>query len=380
MFDRIIASLHEAMLDDSRWPETSALIDKACGTTGTHLVIVGGESHHDAKWFLDRLHRHRELREEQGESTRSITFPANGRLPRVPHMLDLYTERELRTSRTTTKCCAGSVPRAGLTIRIDGPNGVQIVWVLAASSRAGGWSSEQKAMIERLVPHIRQFVRVRQALVGRRALGASLAGLLDNMMIGVICLDWRGMIVQVNTRAREILRESDGLEDRRGFLRAKQTADDGQLARLFAHVLSRPGRPGTSGSMAVARPPERPRLALHVIPVDTRDARFGLGPVVALVVVVDPAAKAGIDPESVASGLGLTPAEGRVASALAEGATMREIAEATHRAESTVRELVKRIHLKLGVSRRADLVRMVLSLAASQSPRREAPPRVAATE
>ncbi len=50
---------------------------------------------------------------------------------------------------------------------------------------------------------------------------------------------------------------------------------------------------------------------------------------------------------------------------------MPDIAAATHRAESTVRELAKRIHLKLNISRRADLVRMVLSLAARQSPRRE---------
>jgi len=52
---------------------------------------------------------------------------------------------------------------------------------------------------------------------------------------------------------------------------------------------------------------------------------------------------------------------------------MRDIATATHRAESTVRELVMRIHVKLNVSRRADLVRMVLSLVARQSPRSEPP-------
>ena len=62
-----------------------------------------------------------------------------------------------------------------------------------------------------------------------------------------------------------------------------------------------------------------------------------------------------------------------MASALAEGATMRDIATATHRAESTVRELVKRIHVKLNISRRADLVRMVMSIVASQCPRREPP-------
>ncbi|MDD9987932.1 MAG: helix-turn-helix transcriptional regulator [Spirochaetaceae bacterium] len=312
MYERVIHSLHEAMLDDGRWREASALIDQACGTAGTHLAIGDSPS-----------------------------------------------------------CEVKSLPGAR-SIRMDGTNGLQVIWVFANATKPGGWTAEQTAMINRLVPHIRQFVRVRQALVGAEALSASLAGLLDNMVVGVICLDSRGMIVQVNARAQEILREGAGLVERRGVLRAKQTADDERLSRLLAHALSQPGRPGTSGSMTVARTAQRPRLALHVIPADVRDVEFPFGLVAGLVVVVDPAAKAGIDPESVAAGLGLTRAEGRVASALAQGATMRDIAT-THRAESTVRELVKRIHLKLNISRRADLVRMVLSLAASQSPRLDTP-------
>ena len=310
MFERVVDSLHEAMLDGGRWREASALIDHACGTTGTHLAIGGAPN--------------RETESVHGD---------------------------------------------GRSIRVDGANGLQVIWVLANATTPGGRTAKQTAMINRLVPHIRQFVRVRQALVGAEALSASLAGLLDNMVVGVICLDSRGLIVQVNARAREILREGAGLVERHGVLRAKQTADDERLSRLLAHALSQPGRPGTSGSMTVARSAQRPRLALHVIPADVRDVGFPFGLVAGLVVVVDPAAKAGIDPESVAAGLGLTRAEGRVASALAQGATMRDIATATHRAESTVRELVKRIHLKLNISRRADLVRMVMSLAASQSPR-----------
>ena len=107
-------------------------------------------------------------------------------------------------------------------------------------------------MIERLLLRIRQFVRVRRALVDARALGSSVAGLLDNMIVGVVCLDRRGMIVQANTRAREILRDGDGLMDRIGFLRARLAADDMRLERLFADALPRSGRHGTSGSMAVA--------------------------------------------------------------------------------------------------------------------------------
>ena len=34
MFERILVSLHDAMLDASLWPATSALIDESCGTVG----------------------------------------------------------------------------------------------------------------------------------------------------------------------------------------------------------------------------------------------------------------------------------------------------------------------------------------------------------
>ena len=36
-FERVLASLHEAMLDDTQWPATSALIDEACGILGSAL-------------------------------------------------------------------------------------------------------------------------------------------------------------------------------------------------------------------------------------------------------------------------------------------------------------------------------------------------------
>ena len=40
-FERILASLHEAMLDDVHWPTTTALIDEACGLT-SNAFLVGG--------------------------------------------------------------------------------------------------------------------------------------------------------------------------------------------------------------------------------------------------------------------------------------------------------------------------------------------------
>ena len=33
-FARVLASLYDAMLDETHWPATSALIDEACGVDG----------------------------------------------------------------------------------------------------------------------------------------------------------------------------------------------------------------------------------------------------------------------------------------------------------------------------------------------------------
>ena len=41
-FERILASLYEAMLDETHWPATSALIDEACGITGNDLMVGEG--------------------------------------------------------------------------------------------------------------------------------------------------------------------------------------------------------------------------------------------------------------------------------------------------------------------------------------------------
>ena len=43
-FERIVDMLHEAMLDDARWPHTSALIDEACGASGSILAVGGGSA------------------------------------------------------------------------------------------------------------------------------------------------------------------------------------------------------------------------------------------------------------------------------------------------------------------------------------------------
>ena len=105
--------------------------------------------------------------------------------------------------------------------------------------------------------------------------------------------------------------------------------------------------------MPVKHPCMVPALTLHVHPVRQMDFPG--------VVVLIEGLAARLDAGLVGSALGLTPMESRVAVLLAEGKTVPAIAGLTGRAESSIRTYLKRMHRKLGVSRRADLVRRVLS-------------------
>ena len=215
-------------------------------------------------------------------------------------------------------------------------NPLRIIWGLADPIATGDWQSDRLELIESLMPHVRQFVLVRQALAGADALRAGPAGLLDNSRIGVLHVDRRGRVLAANDPARDILRRGEGLSDRDGALHASLPADDGRLQRLLKRALPVFGSatPPAGGSMRIQRPLLRSRMELHVHPVEPAQADFGGHRAAALVLVVDPASQPRIDPARVSALLGLSRSEARVSALLAEGRPVREIAAATGYKES----------------------------------------------
>ena len=377
-FERILASLHEAALDGEHWSTTTALIDETLRAHGSSMVFGDGRSEADIQiflaWSFFRGQRDRDLERDYFENY----YPVDERVPRLRHLpdsrlfhiTDLYTDEELKTSAAYNELLARDHARNSINVRLDGPNGSRIVWVVNDPVDGDDWSSARLDSIRRLLPHIRQSVVVQHALAGAGALGASLATLLDNTGLGVVQLDGRGRIAAANDRARILLRIGDGLFDEGGFLCARAAADDAELQGLLTRALPRFGGQGASGSTTVGRSSALPRLVLHVNPVGGRETDLRVWPVAALVLVVDPASQNRIDPAVAGSALGLTGMESRVAVLLAEGMNVREVAAATGRRESTIRTHVKHMFAKHRVSRQADLVRLVLSLAGAPESRR----------
>ena len=146
-------------------------------------------------------------------------------------------------------------------------------------------------------------------------------------------------------------------------MHASLPADDVALQKLLSRVLPPFGGQATSGSTTVKRSVLLPRLVLHVVPLSDERTDMLASTVAALVLLVDPASPRRIDPALLKDLLGLTTAESQVATMLAEGYTIRQIAAATGRSEGTIRWHVKHIFGKLGVSRQVELVQLVMSLA-----------------
>lgn len=181
-------------------------------------------------------------------------------------------------------------------------------------------------------------------------------GLLDERQVGLIGLDGRGAIVRSNDRAREILGRESGLRDDHGRLRARRSEDVKALEGLLDFALGDEPNGREGGRVTIGRWPDRRPLTVYV----NRVADHHTG-VAVVVILVDPWIPAQLSPVQVAKSLRLTPAESRVAVALAQGLTTSQIAEATGKAVHTVRWLVQRALEKTFCSRQADLVRLVLS-------------------
>ena len=163
--------------------------------------------------------------------------------------------------------------------------------------------------------------------------------------------------------ARSILRHGDGLADRSGTLRARAPADQGRLERLVGDALPASNAATVSGSMLLRRSPVLPPFVMHVKPVGVPQPDYGARHVAALVLIVEPGRQRRIDPELVAGTLELTRPESQVAVWLAEGKTVRDMAQATGHTERAIYWHLRQIYQKQSISRQVDLVRLVLSLA-----------------
>jgi len=206
---------------------------------------------------------------------------------------------------------------------------------------------------------------------GRRQLSVVLE-LLPN---AALLLDGRGRIMQANTAAEALLRRSDGIAfdaggsiqlisalpgERQALARALKEALDvaiGNGARRFEPVrISCPS--GAAPLLTVAVPLPRPSFAFWDL----------VAPARALVVIVDPSAKARTTASAIQAAYGLTAAEARVALLLASGVNGAQMPALLCVTAATIKTHLKRCFEKTGVHSQAELSRLLTLFPPTGSP------------
>ena len=134
-YERTLALLYDAMLDDTHWPATSALIDEACGIAGNALLVGEGPPD-DIRVLPVGLYYRGQRREDLERDYVENYHPIDERVPRfrqlpdsrLVHVPDLYTTEELKTSPTYNEITLRSHYQDGLNVRLDGPDASHIAW------------------------------------------------------------------------------------------------------------------------------------------------------------------------------------------------------------------------------------------------------------
>ena len=135
LFEQIVASLHDAMLDDSLWVPTSALIDEALGSKGNHLVFSLPSEGNVALLFMRFCYRGEHRTDREHEYLR-VYYPVDEHLPRlrqlpdsqIVHVIDTFSEEGLEKSPTYNEMMPRFEFQNGVNVRLDGPSASRIIW------------------------------------------------------------------------------------------------------------------------------------------------------------------------------------------------------------------------------------------------------------
>ncbi len=228
---------------------------------------------------------------------------------------------------------------------------------------AEGFGVAERALCTLLLPHLAVAVDTRASLDIVEVERSCYDSMLDRLGVGVVMLDRRGRVLRLNEAAERIVAESDGLQIIGGRLAASMAAENHLLHEFIAQAVNAPGGPGHDEvhGMALSRRGGKAalELAVRATPL-TQGSETAERPAV-ICIVRDPADRLLASEEQLRRLYGFTVAEAGLAVELMRGLSVDEAASELGVTRNTVRCQLRALFAKTGVSRQAELLRVLLS-------------------
>ncbi|MDD3444838.1 MAG: helix-turn-helix transcriptional regulator [Zavarzinia sp.] len=225
---------------------------------------------------------------------------------------------------------------------------------------------EEANLISLVAPHFARALEIRSRLAQTEIVNQIYADAMDRLAVGGIVLDENGKILVMNAIAADLMKRRDGIAMVNGMVHAVSTQDDRGLQSLIRTALSgeadatEPGK-AQPQALSIARASGARDLGLVI-------NRIRLGNKVGdrwrsgvTIFIRDPENGVRTDPLILKQLFGFTQAESALATQLAKGESLDEAAAELNIRYNTARAHLRSMFAKTGVTRQAELVRILVN-------------------
>lgn len=228
------------------------------------------------------------------------------------------------------------------------------------------FDDDAKNLFARVVPHLRRAIQIHARLNRIESERDLYAGAVNQLAMGTVILDEAGDVLKTNEPATAILNAKDGIAIKDGRL----YFSDAETRRAFAAIVDEVRIAGTASpvqvvrALRVRRPSGRADLGVIIRPVPQSQWSEGRSPAIA-VFISDPEQQTSTSLETLMQLFGFTRAESALTLMLGRGLSLSEASDELGISQHTARAQLKSVFAKAGVTRQAELIRLILKSVAT---------------
>jgi DNA-binding CsgD family transcriptional regulator len=338
------------------WPQILEEISKDLGAIGAALLqsdvrtddipVSGGVSDLFKAYFADGWSA-RDIRAERG-----IPLVLGGHS--VVTDQDIITPEEMHRNNYYQDLLAPN----GLTWwAVAGFTVGSHLWGLTIhrSARQGPFEATEKQALAQIVGRLSEVATLSSA-VGRASI-VNMTNALDLVTQPAIALDRMGFVLEANAAAERLFDHDVRVRNRR--LELSDPRAKAEFGIFLRKLRMTPDSATLNAAPIFVRPPLRSPLVLRILPIDGAARSPFLG-ARALLLISDLGRKNEIQIANLlSSAFGLSPAEARLASFLADGASLDEAAHQFGISRETIRNQLKSVFAKTDTHRQSELVALL---------------------
>ncbi len=352
-FDRMVRAIYAGLLEPEPWQYIVKFLARYMDVTSA-IIVVRPSTSDDLGYLacyppnppVERIYQ-----EELWRQDPFLELPVNKLLT----IDEAVGAEEWLNSDFYQQIFGSYGTRYGLGVNLVSANGTICRIRLYRMHYEGAFTREDKARLALLDEHFHQALALANRLHVQATENELYEGALNRLHIGAVVLDENKEVLRANQVAKAILDENDGLHwSAKGICTHYRTE-----RQIFRELLDCGS--DTPQVMSVTRPSGRRKLGLVVRSIPVREGSEGKGRPAWICFICDPDVQTKAPREVMRQVFEFTPSEANLAMELANGLSLDEAAEALGIRRNTARTHLRAIFAKAGVSRQAELVRLVLN-------------------